>query len=450
MKRWVILASSALVYGLALIMSPALWWCSFICFVPLFLLGARHPLTFKEGFFYSGLLWALGGIGILQTLFILGTGPLWVRIIPSIAIVLIQAFFGGLWFFLTSTFLSRALISSPYQRLGIWVLTTGLYFYWVIHLSLSMFDYWEGYFLLYPLLPLAEYPALLSWMPVTGKGILMWFLLLSNAAFTLPMLTNNSLIRFLCPLIGIVPWVLQIAFAQPPQTPPDWVHKVAVIQKKFFPVPQPMESIEKIKDTIKDLITAYADLELFILPESSLTRLNLDTARELATYWDTQSIGKPVTILLGAFKWEHEVYRNTVYWISEGQIQGSFNKRHTMAVTESVGWYNMSFLRTLFHGRGPIVEPSSNPRVPFPLLPEMSFVPYVCSELFFNNQPDDQYPQTVIAELSNDFWAKSAYIRHLMYLAARFKAIEWQRPILYASYYYKGFIDTDGTRTPLR
>ena len=37
-----------------------------------------------------------------------------------------------------------------------------------------------------------------------------------------------------------------------------------------------------------------------------------------------------------------------------------------------------------------------------------------------------------------------------MFLAARFKAIAWQRPIVYVSYYNKGFLDTDGTITPLR
>ncbi len=313
-----------------------------------------------------------------------------------------------------------------------------------------MFNYWEGYFLLYPLLPLAEQPALLSWMPVLGKGILMWFLLLTNAAFTIPLLTKSTLLRCICPLIGMLPWVLQCMSAKPPQTPPQWLHKVATLQKKFLPVPQPMASIEAIKDDIRSLIAKYPDLEVVILPESSLFKLNLDTARELATYWDTESLGKPIQILVGAFKWEDDQYRNTVYWISDGQIKESFNKRHTMAVTESISWYNVSFIRTLFHGVGPIVQPSTNPRVPFAVLPGVALVPYVCSELFFSDSPDDQYPDAVIAELSNDFWAKSAYIRHLMYLAARFKAIEWQRPILYISYYYKGFLDTDGTITTLR
>ena len=201
MTKWMILASSALIFGLALIISPYLWWGSFICFVPLFYLGSQHPLSFKDGFFYSGLLWGIGGFGILQTLFLIGTGPLWIRIIPSIAIVLIQAFFGGLWVWSTSTFLSRAQIDSPYLRLVLWTFTTGLYFYWVIHLSLGMFNTWEGYFLLYPLLPLAEQPALLSLMPLLGKGILMWLLLFTNAAFTLSLLTRSIVLKILSPFL---------------------------------------------------------------------------------------------------------------------------------------------------------------------------------------------------------------------------------------------------------
>lgn len=450
MNKWMILASSALVYGLALIMSPYLWWGSFVCFVPFLYVASRQDLGYKEGFFYSGLLWALGGAGILQTLYLMGSGPLWARVIPSISIVLIQALVGGVWFFATSWFLRRSRIHGPYSRLFIWTISTGFYFLYVIHLSLSMFNYWEGYFLLYPLLPLAEQPKLLSLMPLFGKGILMWLLLATNAALTVPFLTKNNVIRCIIPLIGLFPWLLQALLAHPPKTPPLWVGKIATIQKKFLPVPEPMESIETIQEDIRALLKKYPDLELVILPESALFRLNLDTAQELATYWDAPSVGKPIHILIGAFKWDGDLYRNTVYWIFNGRIMGSFNKRHTMAVTESVSWYNISFLRTLFHGVSPMVEPSDNPRVPFPLFKDVSFTPYVCSELFFNDKPDDQYPHSIITELSNDYWAKSTYIRHLMFLAARFKAIEWQRPMVYVSYYYDGFIDTDGTITKLR
>ena len=57
--------------------------------------------------------------------------------------------------------------------------------------------------------------------------------------------------------------------------------------------------------------------------------------------------------------------------------------RHTMAVTETMGWYNMNFLQRMFHESYVLVKASINPRLPFPLLKEVSFVPYVCSELFF-------------------------------------------------------------------
>jgi len=449
MKKWILLASSAIVYGLALIMSPTFWWCSFICFVPFFYLGSQRNLSYREGFFYSALLWAIGGAGILQTLFLLGQGPLWFRLIAPIGIVLIQALIGGFWFLATSWFLKRTRITIPYARLGILILSTCIYFYYVIHLSLSMFNYWEGYFLLYPLLPLAEYPQVLSAMPFLGKGILLWLLLITNALFTLPWLTTNNLIRYLAPICGMLPWIIQVLIAPPAQKAPSWVRTIATIQKKYNPIPQPMHAIEAIQQDIRTLIQKYPDLDLVILPESALFRLNLDTARELATYWNTVSVQKPIHILLGAFKWENNLYRNTVYWIFDGTLQGSFNKRHPMAVTESVGWYNFSFLRTVFHGSSPTIAASDNPRIPFKIK-DVSYVPYVCSELFFNDKPDDHYPTSIITELSNDYWAKSGYIRRLMFLAGRFKAIEWQRPIIYVSYAYQGFIGKDGTISSLK
>lgn len=447
--QWILLASSALLYGLALIMSPSWWWLSFICFAPLFYLGSQQNLTFKEGFFYCALLWTLGGAGIIQTLYILGSGPFLIRILPSVSIVLIQALVGGFWFFGTSLFLTKIQIRSPYLRIGWWMVTTVLYFYWVIHLSLSMFDYWEGYFLLYPLLPLAEYPAALSWMPLLGKGPLMWLLLGTNAAMTIPFITDTTIIRWGAPLLGTLPWVIQAVSAPERKNPPAWVDRVAAIHKKFVSVPTPMDAAQEIQKDIKKILSRYPQVEVVLFPESSLYKLNLDTSRELATYWNSTELGKPLSLVIGASKWEEATNRNTLYWVYDGIVQGSFNKRHAMAVTETIGWYRIPFLKKLFHEDNDLVQASTNPRMPFPLLPEVSFIPYICSELFFNDTPDDHYPQAIITELANDYWAKSTYIRHLMFLSARFKAIEWQRPIIYVSFYHNGFLDTEGTITPL-
>jgi apolipoprotein N-acyltransferase len=312
-----------------------------------------------------------------------------------------------------------------------------------------MFDYWEGYFLLYPLLPLAEYPAVLSLMPLLGKGPLMVLLLGTNAAMTIPFITQHTIIRWGAPLLGILPWVIQGVSAPARKTPPAWLDRIAAIHKKFVSVPTPMHAAEEIQKDVIRILQSYPHVEVVLFPESSLYKLNLDTSRELATYWNHKAIGKPISLLIGAIKWEEAINRNTIYWVYDGTVKESFNKRHAMAVTEAIGWYRIPFLKRLFHENHELVEASTNPRVPFPLLPDVSFIPYICSELFFNDTPDDQYPQAIITELANDYWAKSTYIRHLMFLAARFKAIEWQRPIIYVSYYHNGFLDTEGTITPL-
>ncbi len=450
-NSWFLLASSALMYGLALMISPTLWWGSFICFVPLLYLGTQRALSYKQGFFYGALLWTIGGFGILKSLYTMSSGAVWVRLIPSILIVLIQAIFAGFWFLGTTYLLTKLSITNRIIRLAVWTLTTGLYFYWVIHLSLSMFNYWEGYFLMYPLLPLAEHPELLSWMPTVGKGVLLWILLATNAAFTIPFITKKKYLIWLAPLVGVLPWIISSITAPPKKDVPAWVASIAHIPKDYQLNTEMSYTAKVIQKDIKQVLKKYPDVKLIIFPESSFRRLNLDTAYELGEYWNRASLGTPVSLLVGAAKWEGPIYRNTVYWLEDGKIKGAFNKRHAMALAEEIkGWYNFSFLRALFHNSSPIVAASDNPRVPFKIFDDVSFIPYICSEIFFNDAPDDQHPDTVIAALCKDTWSSSAYIRYLMFLAARFKAIEWQRPIVYVSYDYNGYLDTDGTITPLK
>ena len=76
------------------------------------------------------------------------------------------------------------------------------------------------------------------------------------------------------------------------------------------------------------------------------------------------------------------------------------------------------------------------------------FVPYICSELFFNEYPDDNYHDTPILVLVNDSvflqHACSRYICNELQMLARFKAVQWQREIVYVSYSQSFYCGKDG------
>ena len=82
------------------------------------------------------------------------------------------------------------------------------------------------------------------------------------------------------------------------------------------------------------------------------------------------------------------------------------------------------------------------------LLEDIVFVPYICSELFCNESPDDIYQEAPIIVVVNDSMFTShtcsLYIQQLLVLLARHKAIQWQRDIVYVSYRQSFFIDRHG------
>jgi hypothetical protein len=88
-----------------------------------------------------------------------------------------------------------------------------------------------------------------------------------------------------------------------------------------------------------------------------------------------------------------------------------------------------------------------NDRLSLDLSDCVTCVPYICSELFFNEYPDDIYKNISVVALVNDtaFLRRYAsYISELLFLVARMKAIAWQRDIVYVSYSRSFFIDRSG------
>jgi len=99
-------------------------------------------------------------------------------------------------------------------------------------------------------------------------------------------------------------------------------------------------------------------------------------------------------------------------------------------------WLDVDWIRTRYFKNTPPVHAATNTRPLLKLSDRIAFVPYICSELFFNEYPDDHYPTHPILAVCNDHWAPLNHTKYQLYLAARFKAIEWQRPIIYISYQY--------------
>ena len=254
-----------------LLCSQWLWWLAFLFLVPLFYCACIRPLSFKEGFIYGVITWILVVGGVYYSIIIMAKGPLFLRFLPVIFVTIYLAFFAGLWFWLTHRFSLLLKINSALGRLVLWMITSWIYFYWVNHYCLFLFNYIEGYLLACPLVLLAEYAPSLFFLPLVGKNILMLFLILTNGLLALPFIARSRIWWGMAPLLGFMPWIISsfLAFQDLPERSkliPSWLDKVRHIPQ-FFSGTYELNTLgNSVQEKLKEILKKHPETELVVLP----------------------------------------------------------------------------------------------------------------------------------------------------------------------------------------
>jgi hypothetical protein len=158
MIKTLLVLLSACLYGIAYICPIYFWWTVLIFLVPLFYCVAAkphniQPLTFTDGVLWSTVAFTLHLSGVLDGLFINAEGPIFLRILPPLLVLLLAITYGILWFagtiWLSNPSLRQAqgklLRMTGHMRLAIWVITAWLFFLWMEHCCIFMLGAWEGY-----------------------------------------------------------------------------------------------------------------------------------------------------------------------------------------------------------------------------------------------------------------------------------------------------------------
>ncbi len=448
--HWLLLCLSAVLYPLSIVASNYLWWLVFLFPIPLFYVATKEKLTAFQGFIWGLIAMGLHLVGGFIGVDTYAAKSLSVmRIVPGVLTLLYFAVYPTLWFWLTEKIKRWLSLSSAIATIALWVGTLWLYIFWNDQAILWICGRWEGYFLLHPLVSLGWRPALLMLLPYLGKNILSLLLYLVPAAITL-LLIERSKRAILLLVLALLPWLVSLTLPRPKQRPP-WLDKIVPLSVIVRKSTNLTEQARRVQQLFKEVVQKNPQAEVIIMPESSYYCDYLSRAPELYGLWSEEYLGRPIHLIVGSFRWEKDKYRNTVYWFSNGKLQGICDKRHAMALLEYVpAILNFEGMRRLFFEDCYEVTPATRIRPRFDVLKGVSFIPYICSELFFNEYPDDPYKKGVILSTSNDSWATGTYISDLMHLAALVKAIQWQRDILYISFNYATFFDCYGNQYPLQ
>lgn len=445
---WSLLVLSAVLYALPFFFSHTVWWLVFIFAVPFLWVTMHNRMTFLQGYIWGLTLFSLHTSGIALAITRMAHGPWYIRILPSIFIILYASLWSGLFFWLTQT--GIRLINwekKPHYSLFGWVLGLYKFIYFIDTSSLFLFDHCEGYPFMHPLLPLTEKMPLLSLLPFLGKETLTLFLLMVPTSILLLVVCTNRYSLFLM-TATLLFWVISIRYEHEHGPSPVWLDHLVALPHVFYH-PTDIDGVHTQACTLfKNIIAQYPQVDLIITPESAFYNTLLSQP-ELSTVWNNHTLSKNVHLMIGTFRNKKGKYYNSLHWIYDGTIQHCFDKRHSMLLTERIPLlFNYTCIKDLYFKTFPPMRTSKKKRPLFNVNQDFSFVPYICSELFFNEQPDDIYPNSLIIVVCNDRWFKG-YFPTLMHCLARFKALYWQRPIVYISFYNQSFFDQYGHQAPV-
>lgn len=446
-KNW-LLFTAGFLYPLPFLAADYFWWVTFLFPLPLLYLGTHHNVSFKDGYMWGLITFSLHLSGVLYSVINMAEGSLLLAFIPAFFIIAYQSLYAGLLFWISTKINNfKKLEPGSVYRTLVWVGTLSLYIFYFDRYCLWLFDRLEGYFLMHPLLPLAQQPQLLRLLPIFGKPLLTLLLFAPATLLVASMRYKKMFFGF---GLSCLIWCAQFFAPLKKLQQPVWLQNIGYLQKTFSKIPNLSLVAETMEHDFKALAHKYPDVELIVMPESSLFVDCISTTPELCSYWDEQHISRPLNLILGAFRWNDTRYHNTLHWIANGKLEQLFDKRHTMILTERApSLFNLDKLNKLYFSKMPQVDVSHNPRPLLPLLSNQSFVPYICSEILFNENPDDDYPDKPILSINNDDWTIDPFVPKLMLLNAQFKAIQWQRDIVYVSYKHAHYLNKHGQRRPL-
>jgi len=434
-----------------LLYSTYCWPLIFLFAAPLFYVGVYNTLTFAYGMLWGFFAFTIHLSSIAWGIDHFAHGSLCVRLLPVLGIILYTCFHSAIWFAFTAYLQCTFCIKTVAQKLMIWVLTSWLFFIYVDQMSFWIFGRPEGHFLLNPLLPLTEQPRMLALLPYVGKTVLLLlFFCVSGAVVYWYIKRTKQAILLL--IAAALPWLISLMLPLPHAAPPAWLAKVAPVQKIIPTNPNLKEQALVAQELFYRVALAAPEAQLIIMPESAYFCEQLHNTPSLAALWSAKKLERPLHIIVGAFRCDGPHYRNSLHWFHDGKLQATFDKRHAMPLTERMPTIlNAACIKKIFFTTGKQITPSTNKRPLFTLFDAITLIPYICSELYFNDQPDDIYnANSTILATTNDLWCGQTLLPNAMMLAARFRAIQWQRNILYISYKYAVYFDKFGNATPLR
>ncbi|CDK30293.1 Apolipoprotein N-acyltransferase [Candidatus Babela massiliensis] len=461
---YLLLTISALSYTFAFMFLSVTWPLVFIFLIPISHLIVNKNLlskiSFKEGFFWGTIAFSLQPIGTYYSVIKMAENYKIFALFMVIFLIIYQAFYSGLWIFTASKTIDLInLKDKNISKILSLAIITWIYFCFVQNYILWPFGRLEGLFLSSPILPLAIQPKLIYMLHYIKKELLLFFLISCSCLLSLIFTYKKILFKLTIFLLAFSPFIISSLIYSYNKKyisnyKKEWFNKISSISKAYYNPGNNKKSAKEIAQEIKRLKEQNNLTQIILFPESAFFLCDLNQERSLIKYLD-----KDIHIIIGGIRKKNDKVYNTLYHIYGGKIENIFNKRHSMLLTERGVFRELNIFsyidkivqKSYFQSR-PIIKPSNKERMSFNIDRNLQLIPYICSEVFFNNYPDDNFQDdSTIISLCNDSWLEpcAKYIQNLMVLANKFKAIYWRRYIIYVDYSSSYIFDKFGNQHKL-
>jgi hypothetical protein len=427
------------------------WWSTFLFLVPIFYAALTTRLSWFHGLFWGAGLVIAQALPVAHTFMEKNYGLGLNGILCGIACALYFGTYGALYFWLAS---ATDKLFNGASRTWITALMWSVYGV-LFFMSLDCISLWHiglarGYCLMHPLLPLAYYPPVVAMLPYLGKTIMTFLLFITNAALAIAMVKKNmtSWAVWGC-CIGF--WIMSSLLGSSRQQAPEWHERIGYLPKKISSGSNLSRMAREIAQDMRELISQYPTVDLIILPESALNSGSILTAPEAFSSWSAENLGRAVHVIFGALRWYDEFSCNTLYWLYNSAVQAFYDKHCLVPLFEVPGpaWMDALSIPGNFFCPESTFASSGDVRVPLPIFSSVSFIPYVCSELYLDHGVTGMDPEYPLVAILNEMSLPSYYQR-LMHIGARLRAIEWQRDIVYVSYKHGDLMGKYGEMWPLQ
>jgi apolipoprotein N-acyltransferase len=294
-----------------------------------------------------------------------------------------------------------------------------------------------GYPLALPLLPLAEYPYLLAALPYLTSAGLLVCLLTSAMSIAYYLVTKKKRVLILS-ACALFPFCIGWFGTQEHNRSPLKSMLCMPVLPTSCTVSHPWDCAQEINACVTEKLIQDANAQIVILPESSYP-FELNRHNKVVELWSINALHKGQLLIIGAYSREGGHVYNGIYGIKECRVIFNYVKTCRMPFTEYVPfpWSIFLSVRMLFLKNKCGFSSKETARIVF--VTEQDAVQLaLCSEFFFDAYDTRSYVPLVV--LVNDSWFSCPYIRRLMYLFARYTAIERSLDIIYTSYHYASYI----------